>query len=117
MGLNLKAQRRVSLDEFAEGWEGCYVIVEAIGGKEARELDVKAREIFERKDEDELNAFMLEVLAPRVKRGRIINTGDDGTAAPYEFNADEAAEVLSFVNFAWQSEILGVATGSDRLKR
>ncbi|MFF6951828.1 hypothetical protein ACFZAD_24615 [Streptomyces iakyrus] len=133
-GLNIVAKRKVSLAEFAEGWDDCYVMVRAASSKEKAELDEKVdsynlelRELREEKDEnardakarkleEKLHQFQRECAISLIESGVVMSTNEDGTTESVEFGESDIPYVVDALGFAWIAEILGVSTGADRLK-
>lgn len=113
MGLNIVAHRRVSLKGFAQGWDDCFIIVRAVN--EQRRLEW-VEKIGGKNDDATSTAALREACLEVIERGQIINTSEDGIQSPYEFKKDEVSEVVDALNVSWQSEIVSVATGADRLK-
>lgn len=116
MGLNLKATRKISLKEFAIGWDKCYLIVKTVSASESETIQDRLDE-FKRLDDakgmaDTLTQFSID----NIVGGKILNTLDDGSTELIDFSGEDTPSVVDALNVAWQSEVLAVATGNDRLK-
>lgn len=117
MGLNIKATRRMSLAEFAEGWDDCYLTVSVIDGKEAESIQDRIDELRKQKDERGLTDLISETCNRVVQGGVVINTDEkDGSQTEYRFSKDEVQEVVEAIGDAWRIEAFNTATGTDRLK-
>lgn len=113
MGLNIVARRRVSLKGFAQGWDDCFITVKAVNEKQRNEY---MERLGDTKDDEVAARVTREACLDVILGGRIINTDEAGNEAPYDFNHSEVEEVVEALSFPWQTEILSVATGADRLK-
>lgn len=113
MGLNIQAYRRVSLKGFALGWDNCYVKVRAVN--EAQRTRYQ-QELGDTKDETVATAVTKQACKDVIVGGVILNTTEDGHEESYEFSRDDVDEVVEALSFPWQTEILSIATGADRLK-
>jgi hypothetical protein len=113
MGLNIIAERKMSLKGFAEGWDDCYVIV-----RSANEAKRKAwlTALGTEQSEDTAVDVTRNACLESIVRGVVMSTDDDGTATAASFDEVDVPQVVEALNFAWQQEILSVATGADRLK-
>lgn len=117
MALNMKALRKVSLKGFAIGWDDCYVIVEAVGRAEGNALNQKLEELRDSDDTQGLELLVRQFVTEHTVKGLVMSTDENGVESPQEFGRDDVAQVVDFMNFAWQVEVMSVATGADRLKQ
>lgn len=113
MGLNIVAYRKASLKGFAEGWDDCYIRVRTVNEKQRERY---MSELGDQKDDKLAAEVTRQALLDVIVGGVIINTDEDGNSEPYTFSAEEAPQVVDALPFAWQTEILSIATGADRLK-
>lgn len=113
MGLNIVAERKMSLKGFAEGWDDCYLLVRSANEKKRKEW-VSA--LGTEQDEDKATAVTRQACLESIVSGVVMSTSDDGVAHPVNITVADVADVVEALNFVWQQEVLSVATGADRLK-
>jgi hypothetical protein len=113
MGLNIVAERKMSLKGFAEGWDDCYVIVRS--ANEAKRKQWLAALGTEANEEVAVQVTR-DACLDSIVRGVVMSTDENGKATATSFDASDVPDVVEALNFAWQQEILSVATGADRLK-
>lgn len=113
MGLNIVAERKMSLKGFAEGWDDCYLIVRSANETKRKEwLAALGTE----QTEEVAVQVTRDACLDSIVRGVVMSTDDEGKASATSFDAADVSEVVEALNFAWQQEVLSVATGADRLK-
>lgn len=112
-GLNIVAERKVSLKGFAEGWDDCYLLVRAANPEKAREW---AETLKPDTTDEETDKILRGIALELIIGGSVITTKEDGTKEPVVVNKEDVPEVLRHLSFAWVSEVVSVATGADRLK-
>lgn len=113
MGLNIVAERKMSLKGFAEGWDDCFLIVRSANEKKRKEwVAALGSEQSEEKATDVTRQACLESIVS----GVVMSTDEDGASQAVNFNVADVPEVVDAMNFVWQQEVLSVATGADRLK-
>ncbi|NHW45972.1 hypothetical protein HAV21_03545 [Paenarthrobacter sp. MSM-2-10-13] len=134
MGLNIVATRKYSLKGFAQGWDDCFVIVKAANESQRRSyadgLMTKRAEMqqaiaeqdnakiqalgseLDAAAEEAVKEFALEL----IQSGMVMSTNDEGVAELVAFEKSDAPKVIEALGFAWLNDIVGVATGTDRLK-
>jgi preprotein translocase subunit SecD len=130
-GLNIAAKRKVSLNEFAEGWDDCFVMVKVPSEKNRQAYalslnklqakirkDIKASQDEEPSEdygtqvEDLQRSFCLD----HIVSGAVMTTNDDGTTELVNFTKDDVPTVVEALGFTWLQRVVSVATGADRLK-
>lgn len=125
MTLNIVASRKVSLAGFAEGWDNCYVTVRAISEKTRKawsdEMETKQAELEGSEEgKQNLEKYAIEFLDRQcrdvITGGVIMNTDKEGTTSEYTLSASEIPDLLEFLSFSWQQQIVSTATGTNRLK-
>lgn len=116
MGLNIRATRRVSLAEFATGWDDCFLTVSVIPGNAAEVLQDKIDLCKKMDDAKGLSQLLQDTCSEAIQGGVILNTDDSGEQSSYKFSKDEAPEVVAALGDAWCIHVIDVATGTDRLK-
>ena len=113
MGLNIVAERKMSLRGFAEGWDDCFLIVRS-ANESKRKGWVTA--LGTDQNEEKATSVTREACLESIVSGVVISTDEDGTSKPVNFTIADVPEVVDAMNFVWQQEVLSVATGADRLK-
>ena len=116
MALNIKAKRLMSLEEFATGWEDCYLKLRVVKHEEAEVIQAKMNLAEKVGDAEAMSDIVLDVARSVVIGGVVMNTDDNGQASKYEFSEDEAAEVVEALGDTWCISVIQCATGADRLK-
>lgn len=116
MALNIKATRRYGLGSFGIGWEDCFLTVTTLNRDEQRDLTGKMTELERSDDVAGLDTLLRDFFNTHVTGGRIINTHDDGSSAPYDFDQSETSSVSEFFTFPFLLEVMETASGADRLK-
>lgn len=112
MGLNIVANRKLSLKGFAEGWDDCYLIVRGVNERSRQDLQEKLQGKGDKEAADIIRQLCLDVIVG----GMVISTDDDGSARTVKVELSDVADVVDALNIAWQQEVASVATGADRLK-
>lgn len=112
-GLNIVAQRRVSLSEFAEGWGDCYLIVRAANRDKVREWKSQFNDNMPDEQAEEL---LRKAASEIIVGGLVMSTDDNGTSSPVEVTSEDVPTVVNALNLAWLNEVVGVSSGADRLK-
>lgn len=113
MGLNIVANRKLSLKGFAEGWDDCYLMVRGVSESVRQEMQAKLTDDSTEKDAaDLMRQSCLEVITG----GLVISTNEDGTTSKVPVDRADVPDVVEALNLAWQREVVSVATGADRLK-
>lgn len=113
MGLNIVANRKMSLKGFAEGWDNCHLLIRGVNETRRQELQ---SQLGEKPDDkvagDLIRSLCLEVIVG----GQVITTDADGSTRMVTVAEADVPDVVEALNFAWQQEVASVATGADRLK-
>lgn len=112
MGLNIVANRRLSLNDFAEGWTNCYLLVRGVNEARRQELLAKLDDANDEQANQLMEALCLELIVG----GSVITTEDDGSTRPVDITRENVADVVAALNVAWRQEVISVATGTNRLK-
>lgn len=136
MGLNIVATRRYDLSDFAEGWDGAYVIVKVPNAQvrqeyvdfmarvqidmntEIEDLPVsKSAAAISAKYDDIADKKVAEMALQLIVRGEVVSTDDEtGKSELTKFDKEDVAVVVDALGFAWLTEIVRLALGNDRLK-
>jgi hypothetical protein len=114
MGLNIVAERKMSLKEFAEGWDDCYLMIRV--ANETKRQEWRAALVVAQVDEEAVAKVIREACLEVITSGVVMSTGDNGVATPVTFEKSDVPELVEALNFAWQQEVVGVSTGNNRLK-
>lgn len=114
MGLNIVAKRKMSLKGFAQGWDDCFLIVRA--ANEAQRKEWQAALTAGQSTDEVAQGVVRDAALEVIESGVVINTREDGMTEPIEFGKADVADVVDALNFAWQLEVVGISTGTDRLK-
>jgi hypothetical protein len=104
----------MSLKGFAEGWDGCFLIIKS--ANETRRKGWLAALSEEKADEETASDVIRDACLEVIVGGLVMSTGEDGEAKAIEFTTADVPEVVDALNFSWQQEAVSVATGNDRLK-
>lgn len=113
MALNLKPKRKLILGEdFAMGWEDCYLVVRSVSDKERDEL-IKGEE---QARGEGAEAYLREKCIELITGGVVLSTNDDGSTETVNVTPADIPDVVDALNVAWKQEVLFIATGLDRLK-
>ncbi|WP_437770611.1 hypothetical protein [Arthrobacter sp. KNU40] len=112
MGLNIVVNRRLPLQDFAEGWDNCYLLVRGVNEARRQELLAKLDSASDQEAADLMQNLCLEVIVG----GQVITTDEDGSTRPVTLNLTDVPEVVEALNLAWRQEVVSIATGTDRLK-
>lgn len=112
MGLNIVANRRLSLSDFAEGWANCFLLVRGVN--EARRQDLLAK--LDNADDEQAGKLMEALCLELIVGGSVLTTDEDGSTRPVDVVRENVADVVAALSLAWRQEVISVATGTDRLK-
>jgi hypothetical protein len=113
MALNIVAERKMSLDGFAEGWSKCYLVLRAVN----EEKRMKWGELLRDETDDSVAVPKLQAAAAEVIiGGKVINTNEDGSTEEVSVALEDAPAVVNALGIFWLQEVLLVSSGADRLK-
>lgn len=113
MGLNIVANRKLSLKGFAEGWDDCYLMVRGVNEAKRQELQAK---LTDKTTDNEAADVLRQACLEFIKGGLVVSTNDDGSTSSVTVESADVPAVVEALNLSWQQEVVAVATGADRLK-
>lgn len=113
MGLNIVANRKLSLKGFAEGWDDCYLIIRGVNETKRQELQATLKD---KTTDKEAAEVMRQTCLEVIKGGLVITTAEDGSTSSVTLDAADVPVVVEALNLSWQREAVATATGADRLK-
>ena len=113
MGLNIVANRKLSLKGFAEGWDDCFLMVRGVSEAKRQELQDK---LTDGTTDKEAANLMRQACLEVITGGLVISTHEDGSTTSAKVESSDVPDVVEALNLAWQQEVVSVATGADRLK-
>lgn len=134
MGLNIVAERKVSLKGFGEGWDDCFIIVRAANETQRKAYAEqllryrgKMNEAIASEDQADIQSLAIdldskadtavrEFASELIQRGKVISTDDEGKSELVAFGKEDIPVIIEALGFSWLNELVEVATGADRLK-
>lgn len=116
MGLNIAARRKLSLKGFAMGWDNCYLVVKSANEEQRKEWQAALDGVSDKDREEEATSVLREACLDVIVSGVVMDTNEDGESKEVTFDSSDVPTVVEALNFAWQLEVVGVSTGTDRLK-
>lgn len=113
MGLNIRAQRKLSLAGFAEGWDECFLMLKAVNEEQRMAwFDVLKDDAPDSVAIPKLRELVNDV----VVGGQVVTTNDDGSTSKVALTKEDVPTMVDALNIYWLREVLYVSSGADRLK-
>ncbi|MGW6120436.1 hypothetical protein ACWFRF_15445 [Nocardia sp. NPDC055165] len=113
MGLNITATRRMSLADFGQGWQDCYLLVRA-ANKALR--DEWKSKFTPGMTNEQAEALVREGALQTIIGGVILNTNEDGSTELVTITSQDVPAVADALGFAWLNDAVALSSGADRLK-